>query len=179
MAIMESTDNGKIIRETHGQMHFAARAYRFFAGCADKIFGDTIPLDQRDVFDFTRREPIGCSAISSAVIDLARNDKEQAMFSLAGKVAVVTGGGRGIGKGISLALAQAGATVICTGRTAAPLEATVAMIRKQGGRALVLDSDIAQPGAAQAIVDRGCRSSAGSTSGSTMQAAPRARTSVR
>ena len=66
MAIMESTDNGKIIRETHGQMHFAARAYRFFAGCADKIFGDTIPLDQRDVFDFTRREPIGVAVLITA-----------------------------------------------------------------------------------------------------------------
>jgi NAD(P)-dependent dehydrogenase (short-subunit alcohol dehydrogenase family) len=84
----------------------------------------------------------------------ASNDKEQAMFSLAGKVAVVTGGGRGIGKGISLALAQAGATVICTGRTAAPLEATAALIREQGGRALALVNDIAQPSAAQAIVDR-------------------------
>jgi (Z)-2-((N-methylformamido)methylene)-5-hydroxybutyrolactone dehydrogenase len=66
MAVMESTDNGKIIRETHGQMHFAARAYRFFAGCADKIFGDTIPLDQRDVFDFTRREPIGVAVLITA-----------------------------------------------------------------------------------------------------------------
>jgi acyl-CoA reductase-like NAD-dependent aldehyde dehydrogenase len=66
MAIMESTDNGKIIRETRGQMHFAARAYRFFAGCADKIFGDTIPLDQRDVFDFTRREPIGVAVLITA-----------------------------------------------------------------------------------------------------------------
>lgn len=66
IAIMESTDNGKIIRETHGQMHFAARAYRFFAGCADKIFGDTIPLDQRDVFDFTRREPIGVAVLITA-----------------------------------------------------------------------------------------------------------------
>ncbi|MGY4459466.1 hypothetical protein [Bradyrhizobium sp. LB13.1] len=42
------TPTKEIIRETHGQMHFAARAYRFFAGFADKIFGDTIPLDQRD-----------------------------------------------------------------------------------------------------------------------------------
>ena len=47
-------------------MHFAARAYRFFAGCADKIFGDTIPLDQRDVFDFTRREPIGVAVLITA-----------------------------------------------------------------------------------------------------------------
>ena len=66
MGIMETTDNGKVIRETHSQMHFAARAYRFFAGCADKIFGDTIPLDQRDVFDFTRREPVGVAVLITA-----------------------------------------------------------------------------------------------------------------
>jgi aldehyde dehydrogenase (NAD+) len=66
MGVMETTDNGKVIRETHAQMHFAARAYRFFAGAADKIFGDTIPLDQRDVFDFTRREPLGVAVLITA-----------------------------------------------------------------------------------------------------------------
>jgi acyl-CoA reductase-like NAD-dependent aldehyde dehydrogenase len=63
---VESTDNGKIIRETSGQMVFAARAYRFFAGAADKIFGDTIPLDQPDVFDFTRKEPLGVAVLITA-----------------------------------------------------------------------------------------------------------------
>jgi (Z)-2-((N-methylformamido)methylene)-5-hydroxybutyrolactone dehydrogenase len=66
MGVMETTDNGKVIRETHSQMHFAARAYRFFAGAADKIFGDTIPLDQRDVLDFTRREPLGVAVLITA-----------------------------------------------------------------------------------------------------------------
>lgn len=66
MGIMETTDNGKVIRETHAQMHFAARAYRFFAGMADKLTGDTIPLDQRDVFDFTRREPLGVCVLVTA-----------------------------------------------------------------------------------------------------------------
>jgi aldehyde dehydrogenase (NAD+) len=66
LGIIESTDNGKIIRETSGQMLFAARAYRFFAGAADKIFGDTIPLDQPDVFDFTRKEPLGVAVLITA-----------------------------------------------------------------------------------------------------------------
>ncbi len=63
MGVLETTDNGKGIRETQSQMHFASRAYRFYAGCADKIFGDTIPLDQRDMFDFTRREPVGVAVL--------------------------------------------------------------------------------------------------------------------
>ncbi len=66
LGVVESTDNGKIIRETSNQMVFAARAYRFFAGAADKIFGDTIPLDQPDVFDFTRREPLGVAVLITA-----------------------------------------------------------------------------------------------------------------
>ncbi len=66
MSRLESTDNGKVIRETHGQMVFAARAYRFFAGAADKIFGSSIPLDQPDVLDFTRREPLGVAVLITA-----------------------------------------------------------------------------------------------------------------
>ena len=66
MGILESTDNGKVIRETESQMHFAARAYRFFAGYADKIWGETIPTDKRDVFDFTRREPLGVAVLVTA-----------------------------------------------------------------------------------------------------------------
>jgi (Z)-2-((N-methylformamido)methylene)-5-hydroxybutyrolactone dehydrogenase len=56
---LESTDNGKVIRETRSQTLFAARAYRFFAGYADKLWGKSIPLDERDVLDYTRREPVG------------------------------------------------------------------------------------------------------------------------
>lgn len=66
MATLESTDNGKVIRETRSQMLFAARQYRFFGGYADKLWGLTIPLDQRDVFDFTRREPVGVAVLITA-----------------------------------------------------------------------------------------------------------------
>lgn len=75
------------------------------------------------------------------------------MFSLDKRVAVVTGGGRGIGKGISMSLAQAGAIVVCTGRSTGPLEATVKEIRDLGGTALALPGDITAPGAAQVIAD--------------------------
>jgi aldehyde dehydrogenase (NAD+) len=66
LALLESTDNGKIIRETRGQVHFAARLHRFYAGYADKIWGSVIPLDQREVFDYTLREPFGVIAILTA-----------------------------------------------------------------------------------------------------------------
>lgn len=66
MGMIESTDNGKVIRETRAQMVFAARAYRFFGGFADKLFGQSIPLDQRDVLDYTRREPAGVAVLITA-----------------------------------------------------------------------------------------------------------------
>ena len=66
MGRLESTDNGKIIRETQVQMVMAARQYRFFAGYADKLWGQQIPLDQRDVFDYATREPLGVVALITA-----------------------------------------------------------------------------------------------------------------
>ena len=45
LGLLESRDNGKLLRETTGQVRFAARNYRFFAGFADKIGGPTHPLD--------------------------------------------------------------------------------------------------------------------------------------
>lgn len=60
---------------------------------------------------------------------------------LAGKVALVTGGGRGIGKRIALGLAGAGAAVAVLGRTVAELESTKAQIRSLGGRGLALVAD--------------------------------------
>lgn len=64
------------------------------------------------------------------------------MFSLADKTVVVTGGGRGIGRGISLAMARAGARVVVAGRSPAPLHATVAEIEQLGGVALAVPGDI-------------------------------------
>jgi aldehyde dehydrogenase (NAD+) len=40
-------------------MFFAARCFRFYAGTADKLVGETKPLDNLDAFDFTAREPMG------------------------------------------------------------------------------------------------------------------------
>lgn len=66
MGVLESTDNGKVIRETKSQMLFSARLYRFFAGYADKIWGKVIPLDRMDVFDYSSCEPLGVIGLITA-----------------------------------------------------------------------------------------------------------------
>jgi len=66
MALLETTDNGKVIRETRSQMSYAARVFRFFAGYADKIWGNVIPLDQKSVMDMALREPYGVIAAITA-----------------------------------------------------------------------------------------------------------------
>jgi len=66
LARIDSTDNGKVIRETRAQMRFAARNYRYFAGYADKLQGNTIPLDNGDMFDFTIVEPLGVAVLITA-----------------------------------------------------------------------------------------------------------------
>jgi len=59
LAIVESTDNGKLIREMGGQLKSLPEWYYYFAGAADKLEGETIPSDKANFFVYTRREPIG------------------------------------------------------------------------------------------------------------------------
>jgi aldehyde dehydrogenase (NAD+) len=66
MALLETTDNGKVIRETHSQMGYAARIFRYYAAWADKMHGDVVPLDQKDTLDFAIRVPYGVVACVTA-----------------------------------------------------------------------------------------------------------------
>src|SRR3989338_1600663 len=61
LSTLESRDNGKPLRQARTAVQVAARYFEFFAGIADKIMGNTIPL-QPGLLDFTIREPIGVSA---------------------------------------------------------------------------------------------------------------------
>lgn len=59
LAELETRSNGKLIREMRGQVESLPDWYRFYAGLADKIHGDTIPNEQEGMFTYTRMEPYG------------------------------------------------------------------------------------------------------------------------
>jgi aldehyde dehydrogenase (NAD+) len=61
LAVMESLDSGKPLRQAQQDMESSAQYFEFYAGVADKLYGHTIPLGQR-YFDYTVREPIGVTA---------------------------------------------------------------------------------------------------------------------
>jgi 7-alpha-hydroxysteroid dehydrogenase len=73
-------------------------------------------------------------------------------FRLDGKVAVVTGAGRGIGAGCALAFAEAGADVVCAARTREQVEATAAEVQARGQRGLPVVCDVMQRPQLEALV---------------------------
>jgi 7-alpha-hydroxysteroid dehydrogenase len=75
-------------------------------------------------------------------------------FRLDGRVAIVTGAGKGIGAGTARALAEAGADVVCAARTVDDIEAVAAGARALGRRALAVPTDVTQTDQLEALVSR-------------------------
>jgi len=73
---------------------------------------------------------------------------------LEGSVAIVTGGGTGIGRAAAVCLAERGATVVAAGRRPEPLAETVEEVQAGGGRALAVPCDLSRPETAAELVER-------------------------
>ena len=59
---IETIDSGKMLKETRWQAKYIAEFFHYYAGCADKIEGATLPIDKPDMLAFTLREPLGVVA---------------------------------------------------------------------------------------------------------------------
>ncbi|NLG68239.1 MAG: SDR family oxidoreductase [Firmicutes bacterium] len=77
---------------------------------------------------------------------------------LGGRVAMVTGAGRGIGRAVAVELARHGAHCALVARTASELEETARQVQATGGRALALVADVRDPQAVEAAVETAWRS---------------------
>lgn len=74
-------------------------------------------------------------------------------MKLKGKIAIITGAGKGIGREAALAIAAEGATVVAVARTQADLDETVKIIKEQGGTASSISRDLTDSAQVQSMVD--------------------------
>jgi NAD(P)-dependent dehydrogenase (short-subunit alcohol dehydrogenase family) len=85
---------------------------------------------------------------------MSKEDAPMNKFRLDGKVAVVTGASRGIGRALAVGLAQSGAHVVAVARGKPGLDETVQQIQTEGGTAQVLELDVQDIAAGQAAIDQ-------------------------
>jgi NAD(P)-dependent dehydrogenase (short-subunit alcohol dehydrogenase family) len=90
------------------------------------------------------RPPWSDAGVTAAVVD--------PLFSLDGRIALITGSTRGIGRAMALGFAARGAAVVVTGRTAAVAESVAAEIATAGGRAIGVAAEVTAPDAAERLV---------------------------
>jgi NAD(P)-dependent dehydrogenase (short-subunit alcohol dehydrogenase family) len=84
---------------------------------------------------------------------MSANKTDPGLFDLSGKVAIITGSSRGIGRAIALRMAQHGAKVVVTSRKAEACEKVAAEIRDAGGEAIVVPCNVSDKAQLQALVD--------------------------
>ena len=75
------------------------------------------------------------------------------LFRLDGKVAVITGAGRGIGAACAMAYAEAGASVVIGARTREQIDGVAAQIRATGGKALAIPTDVMREEQLEALAE--------------------------
>ncbi len=83
----------------------------------------------------------------------------QKLFSLENKVALITGGSRGIGQAIALAFAEAGAKLVVSSRNRRPpeLEKVAEQIRAMGGQAVAIPAHVGKKAEVQKLVEETLR----------------------
>jgi len=73
---------------------------------------------------------------------------------LQNKVAIITGGGTGIGRGIAILFAKEGAKVVVSGRRVEPLDETVTVIKQAGGDAISIQADVSDEAQVKGLVEK-------------------------
>ena len=100
----------------------------------------------------------GALGLDARVVLETKGEAMLAEGTFDGKVAIVTGGGSGLGRAVALELARLGAAVVVGGRRAEPLDETVAQIEDEGGAGHAKPTDVRDPDQVDALVDDAVKS---------------------